>query len=139
MGTCVQANIPITIVEGGTFNKTYQWKVGDPAVPVDLTGYTANMQVRAKLKDTEALLTVPFQTDEFTPDGPTGIYLITDDPEEDVGKWRVYLRDDDTLGICGNHKDIAGVYDLFLYNPEAEAVLKMYGVATIVAAVTREA
>jgi hypothetical protein len=30
--SCILANIPITVVEGGTFNKIFQWKTGDPAV-----------------------------------------------------------------------------------------------------------
>ena len=142
MGTCIQALIPITIVEGGTFNRIFQWKTGDPAIPVNLSGYTASMQIRAKLKDTESLLDVPFQEGDWTPDGDSGIYIPAADDEydeEDVGKYRIYLKDDDTLGLCSAHKDISGVYDLFLYSSEGEAVLKQYGVATIVAAVTRNA
>jgi hypothetical protein len=136
---CIQANIPITIVEGGTFNKIFQWKTGDPALPVDLTGYTAHMQVRAKIKDTTVLLDVDFIDEPWEADGDTGIYFFDDEYDpDDTGKWRIYLKDDDTLGLCEAHKDITGVYDLFLYNPSGEAVLKQYGVATIVAAVTRE-
>lgn len=40
---CVLANINLTIPEGGTVNKIYQWKSGDPAVAVDLSG--AYMQI----------------------------------------------------------------------------------------------
>ena len=56
---CIAANIDIIIIEGGTFDKTYQWKTGDPAVAVDLTGYSANMQIRAKTKSETILLEVP--------------------------------------------------------------------------------
>ena len=132
--SCVRANIPITIVEGGTFDKTFQWKTGDPASAVDLTGYTANMQVRAKLKDTTSLLDVPFVDDDWVADVATGIYIPVSVP----GTYRIYLKDNDTLGMCASHKDIAGVYDLFLYNASEEAVLQQYGVATIKAAVTRD-
>lgn len=131
--SCIRANIPITIVEGGTFDKTFLWKTGDPASAVDLTGYTANMQVRAKLKDTESLLDVPFVDDDWVADSLTGIYI----PLLVTGTYRIYLKDEDTLGMCALHKDIAGVYDLFLYNALDEAVLQQYGVATIIAAVTR--
>jgi hypothetical protein len=131
--SCVRANIPITIVEGGTFDKTFQWKTGTPPVEVDLTGYTANMQVRAKLKDTVSLLDAPFVEDDWVADGITGIYI----PLLTTGTYRIYLKDEDTLGMCAAHKNIAGVYDLFLYNASGEAVLQQYGVATIIAAVTR--
>ena len=143
--SCIRANIPITIVEGGTFNKPYQWKTGNPSLPVDLADYTAHMMVRAKLRDDTPLLDVPFALDEYdaaadwTADGDTGIYLYDGESvPADKGKWRVYLRDNDTEGLCANHKDIAGVYDLFLYSSEEEAVLQMYGVATIIASVTRD-
>jgi hypothetical protein len=135
---CIRANIPITIVEGGTFDKTFQWKSGDPATPVDLTGYSAEMHVRKKLKDETTLLDLDYHPDEWIPDGDSGIYIY--DGEEvpaDLGKYRIYVKDEDSLGICEEHKDITGVYDLFLYSPEGEAVLQQYGVATIIAAVTR--
>lgn len=136
---CIRANIPITIVEGGTFDKIFQWKTGDPVLPVDLKGYSAHMQIRAKLKDPVILLDVDYKEEEWTPDGDTGIYFYNDEYDtEDTGKWKVYLRDNDTFGLCANHKDIAGVYDLFLYNYSKEAVLQLYGVATIIAAVTRD-
>jgi hypothetical protein len=135
--SCIRANIPITIVEGGTYNKTFQWKTGDPAVPVDLIQYIAHMQIRAKLRDENPLLDVPFNEESWTADGNTGIYFYNGEAvPADKGKWRIYLRDNDTLGLCVNHKNIEGVYDLFLYNPAEEAVLQQYGIASIIAAVT---
>ena len=137
--SCIRANVPITIVEGGTYNKTFQWKTGTPSVAVDLTDYTARMQVRAKIKDVDSILDIEFQTEDWTPDGSTGIYLYDGVAiPADKGKWRIYIKDDDTEGLCPAHKDITGVYDLFLYNSSNEAVLQQYGVATIVAAVTRD-
>ena len=138
---CIRVNIPITVIEGGTFDRTFQWKTGDPSLPVDLTGYSAHMQIRTKLKDIVPLIDVDYKNEVWSADGDTGIYFYNDEYDEydaeDIGKWRVYLRDDDTLGLCANHKDIAGVYDLFLYNLSGEAVLQLHGIATIVAAVTR--
>lgn len=138
--SCIRANIPITIVEGGTFNSTFQWKSGDPSLPVDLTGYSAHMQVRAKLKDDDVLLDVPLSEETWEADGDTGIYLYDSEAvPDDKGKWLVYLKDEDTEGICGDkHKDIEGVYDLFLYSAEGEAVLQLYGVASLIASVTRD-
>lgn len=135
---CIRVNSPITIVEGGTFNSTFQWKTGLPALPVDLTGYTAVGTVRAKKADDVPLLAIPNQVGPWVADGDTGIYIYANgSPPDDQGKWRIYLKDSETAGMCAAHKDIIGVYDMFLSNPEGEAVLQMYGIATIIAAVTR--
>ncbi|MFA5394409.1 MAG: hypothetical protein WC346_00135 [Methanogenium sp.] len=137
--SCIRANIDITIVEGGTFDKTFQWKTGDPAVAVDLTGYTAKMQVRAKLKDASPLIDIESSEDPWEADVKSGIFFYDDEYDpDDAGKWRIYITDEDAADICSAHKDITGVYDCFLYNPDGEAVLQLYGVATLVAAVTRE-
>jgi len=37
----------MTIYQGASFDTTLTWKVGDPATPVNLTGYTARLQVRS--------------------------------------------------------------------------------------------
>lgn len=46
----------ITIIQGGTLRDVTTWKAGSPAVPVDLTGCTARMQVRQKVDGTDVLL-----------------------------------------------------------------------------------
>ena len=132
----IRANIDITIVEGGTYDKTFQWKSGDPAVGVDLSGWSGSMMIRAKKTDATPLLTVPFSETAWVADGVTGIYIPTQSGE-DIGKYRIYLNDADTLGMCAAHKDVTGTYDLFLYNLAGEALYQQYGVATIYAAVTR--
>jgi len=135
---CIRTNINITIVEGGTFDQTFKWSLGEsPKVPVDLTGYTAKMQVRAKAADVIPLIDV---TDEsnWAEDVPSGIYFYEQtSPIDDRGKFRMYFNDTTTLGICAAHKDVAGVYDCFLYNPQGEAVHQLYGAATLIAAVSR--
>lgn len=40
------APLDITIYQGGTFALTITWESGDPATPVNLTGYTASMKVK---------------------------------------------------------------------------------------------
>ena len=132
---CVVVDIPIAVYEGGTFSQSFIWKTGSPATPVDLTGYTGRMQIRAKLTDTAVILDVPNQTAAWAEDSATGIYINTNSPN--TGEFRIYLKDEDTAGICALHKDIAGVYDLFLESPDGESVIKLYGVATLVAASTR--
>lgn len=138
---CIDVNINIVVIEGGTFDKIFQWKVGNPLVPVDLTGYTASMNIRLKTKSDEILLNVPNQNNFWRPDAPTGVYIFDNDEYDEYdenGKWRIYLRDDDTKGLCTLHKEVAGVYDLFLTTPQSETVLKQYGTCTIKPAVTRE-
>jgi hypothetical protein len=46
------ANIDLTIYKGSTFVKTIQWKSGNPAVPVNLTGCSLRMQMRKTVNDT---------------------------------------------------------------------------------------
>lgn len=133
MSTCLLAKANITIVEGGTFDKTWQWKVGDPAVVKDLTGYVGRMMIRAKLEDAVPLLTLENQVGVWAPDATSGIYILT--PLQ--GIYKMYVTEEDTTGLCAEHKDIEGVYDLFLTSPDDEAVLKMYGTCKILAAVTR--
>lgn len=50
------ANLPIQVEQGATFNKTLTWKAGVPPTPVDLSGCTARMQVRAFASAPLALL-----------------------------------------------------------------------------------
>lgn len=132
--TCLAVKINLVVYEGGTFDQTFQWKSGDTPVAVDLTGYTGKMEIRAKITDPDPpLITAETGTVAWEADCATGIYF--DDALD--GKYRVYLKDDDTLGMCESHKDIEGVYDLFLYSSDGEAVLKQYGKCKICAAVTR--
>lgn len=49
------ASLDLTIYKGSTFVKSIQWKTGDPAVAVDLTGCTARMQVRKSPCDSAIL------------------------------------------------------------------------------------
>jgi hypothetical protein len=130
---CIAVNAPITIYEGGTFDQTYQWKTGDPAEAVDLSEYTAKMMARAKMTDIEPLISIETGTSPWDEDGDSGIYLDAGDE----GKYQIYINDEDTANLCAQHKDILGVYDLFLYSPGGEALLKQYGVCTFVAASTR--
>ena len=138
MGNCVGIEVGIVIYEGGTFDKQYVWKVGNPGTAVDLTDYTASMMVRRKMTDSTALISITGSSGTAAPDGTSGIYINPDQTGTNAGKFNVYIKDEDTEGICVNHKDLAAVYDLFLYSSDGEAVLKMYGEASIKAAATRD-
>lgn len=132
---CVEANINITVIQGGTFYKQMRWETGDPPVPVDLTGYSAKMMIRKKITDPTVLFSLTSKAEPWTEDVASGIYF--NDPATD-GVYISYIKDDDTKTLCQDGKDISAVYDLFLTSPAGETVLRQYGTCTIKAAVTRE-
>jgi hypothetical protein len=131
---CVAVEVALVIYEGGTFDRKFTWRTGDPPVAVDLTGFQARMAIKKKITDTEPLLEIDSTSDSWAADSKTAVFFGTEG-----GEWyyRVYIRDDDTLGLCSGLKDIDGVYDLYLENPYGETVLKQYGQARIAAAVRR--
>ena len=122
----------ITIPEGGRFRLPMIWKSGataETAVEVDITGYTARMQVRAKNGDRLPLL-----------DYSTGIggFIVIADQVTDKGKFTVDDEDGvSTQGVCKQHLDVDAVYDLFLYDATPIPVLRLHGDCTIEAATTR--
>jgi hypothetical protein len=138
MPACITANVDIEIIEGGTFDRIWVWKTGSPSVVKDLTGYTGEASIRAKLADAAALLALPFQSGAWSADGTSGIYIPAEgSPAAYPGKYRMYIKDTDTHVLCQAHKDYDAVYDLFLRDPSGETLLKMYGKVSVYAAATR--
>jgi hypothetical protein len=45
----------ISVDQGSTYRRTITWKAGTPAVPVDLTGCTAMLQMREKIESPAVL------------------------------------------------------------------------------------
>lgn len=130
--SCTLYQYDLTIHEGATYDKWFRWKIND--VIVSLSGVTGIMQVRKKTTDDIPIIDLPFVDATWVADGTSGIYLM------DVGvddRYRIYINNEDSTGICSLHKDITGVYNLFLYNAEGEAILKQYGTANLIAAVAR--
>lgn len=60
------ASLDLTVYKGSTYSKLIQWKTGDPATPVDLTGCTARMQIRKRVNDTEILETLTTENGKLT-------------------------------------------------------------------------
>ena len=50
--------LKLLIEQGATFRKLLTWKAGTPAVPVDLTGCTARMQIRGVIDDAAPLVSL---------------------------------------------------------------------------------
>lgn len=60
------ASLDLTVYKGSTYSKLIQWKTGEPATPVDLTGCTARMQIRKRVNDTEILETLTTENGKLT-------------------------------------------------------------------------
>lgn len=117
--TC-KANVVLHLCQGGTFRKQFVWKTGRPRVAVDLTGYTARMQIRAKLEATTVLADLTTENGGITLGGSAGTIDL-------------YLSDTATSAITGT----LGVYDLELIAPNGDVTPLVGGVVRISPEVTR--
>lgn len=70
------AKLKLSIDQGATFTKTVTWKTGKPAVPVDLTGATARMQVRATLEATAVLVDLTTENGGITLGDAAGTVVL---------------------------------------------------------------
>ena len=71
------AVVNLTIYQGSTFMQEFQWKTGNPAVPVDLTGYTARMQIRPKVTDPTIIATLTTENGGIVfPDAVAGKFML---------------------------------------------------------------
>lgn len=57
---------PLAIRVGSSFTKDYQWKTGDPAAGVDMTGWTGECHIRAKIGDPEPLVVLSTANGKLT-------------------------------------------------------------------------
>jgi hypothetical protein len=118
----------LAIWEGATFYQEFTWKIGDPAVAVNLAGYTAALQARDAIEDENAVLDLSTEND--------GIILVS--PEAD-GKYGISIPPSLTTGLCPTHEKRTLVYDLFFFAPAGadDAGLQQKGKIVINPAVTR--
>lgn len=70
------AKYKITIYQGETFSKVITWKTGDPENPVNLTGYTARMQIRKKYGSDIVLLSLTTENGGITLGGSAGTIIL---------------------------------------------------------------
>ena len=125
-----RAKVDLRIYENGTYKKLFQWKIGSPSTAVDITSYTAVMQIRSKITDATPLLTLTTENDGIVLDSPT------------EGQFSINIADEVAANLCADHKDIKGCYDLKLVAPDqptGDGTMLLYGECYIVAAVTRGA
>lgn len=110
----------IRIEQGATFSQPITWKAGEPPAPVDLTGCTARMQVRHKIKDTAVLLSLTTENGRIVLGGANGIITLK-------------LSATDTAAIAWT----SGVYDLEIVFAGGVVRRLMYGSVTVSQEVTR--
>jgi hypothetical protein len=108
------------IYQGATFRDVVTWKAGTPAQPVDLTGCTARMHVRAKVEFPDILLALTTENGGITLGGAAG--TIT-----------THLTATQTAGITWT----GGVYDLEILFPGGDVRRLFYGSVSVSPEVTR--
>lgn len=113
--------LPLKFYQGATFRKVVTWKAGDPAVPVDLTGCTARMHVRAKLEDAAPLLALTTEDGGIVLGGAAGTVTI-------------FVSDAGTAAITW----VSGVYDLEIEFTNGDVRRLIYGTVTVSKEVTRD-
>jgi hypothetical protein len=115
--------VPFKFYTGETFNRSFIWSTGnsaDTALPVNLTGCTAKLQIRPTAESSEVLLELSTQNSGITLGGITG-------------QIRVYVTDEQTAAFTW----IQGVYDLFIYFPDGSSVVRLGGLVSVGKGVTR--
>ena len=88
------AKLKLTIYQGATFRKRLTWSAGTPAVPVDLTGCTARMQVRPEVESSTVLLELTTANGGITLGGVAGtIELFVSDDASTLFTWTAGVWD----------------------------------------------
>lgn len=96
------AEADICIFQGATFSQTLYWEVGSPPSPVNLTGYTAKLQVRSSHSSKAVILELSTSNGRITlgtgGDMTTGAINLS-----------ISATDTAQLSVCD---DVKPVYDL---------------------------
>lgn len=116
------AKLDLTFYQGATYRRSFQWQTGATPSPVNLTGYSARMQVRRKLSDPDPPLL------ELTTQN--GGIAITNAAE---GRFELFVSASDTAALSFR----SGVYDLELVAPSGDVIRLFEGNAILSPEVTR--
>jgi hypothetical protein len=118
----IPQTVDLTIYQGATFKKS--WKIVETGTTeaIDLSGYTARMQVREKIKSPE------FYLELTTANGGITITVGEEDTTIDL-----YIDAETTAGITAAR----GVYDLEIIDTSGEVFRLMQGKVTVSPEVTR--
>lgn len=116
------SKLKLEILQGATYRKRLTWKAGTPAVAVDLTGYTARMQVRGEIEDVTFLIELTTENNRITLGGAAGTIDL-------------YISAADTEALTWE----TGVYDLELIAPglNGDVIRLVSGAVSVSPEVTR--
>lgn len=115
------AKLKLAIEQGATFRKVLTWKAGTPAVPVNLTGCTARMQIRKEIANATPYVTLTTENGGIELGGVAGtITLIITPTATAAFTWT------------------AGVYDLEIVFSPTDVRRLVYGPVTVSPEVTRD-
>lgn len=114
------AKLKFTIYQGATFRKRLTWK-GPSGTPIDLTGCTARMQVRAEVGSPTVLLELTTENGGIVLGGALGTIDL-------------YTSDEDTGAITWD----GGVWDLEIVHPGGEVTRLAQGSISVSPEVTRD-
>lgn len=109
----------IEIEQGATFQMNLVWRAAN-GTPIDITGYTARMQVKRRYADTTPLLTFTTENGAIVLGGSNGTVQVTG---------LATVTDDVPAKQC--------VYDLELVSPTGFVKRLVQGVATVSPEVTK--
>lgn len=112
--------VPFKIDKGSTLDETFTWKAGTPAVPVDLTGCTARMQVRSEIDSPIVLLE-----------------LTTENGGIELGGTAGTIRRRMTASATAALTWDSGVYDMEIVFANGTVQRKLKGPASVSPEVTR--
>lgn len=109
----------LEINQGATYSKTFAWK-DSGGVAVNLTSYTARMQIRRSVSDTEVLLSLTTENGRLVLGGSAGtIQMLLPSSVTELIDWR------------------RGKYDLELVAPDGVVVRFLEGSVLVSREVTR--
>jgi hypothetical protein len=70
------AEYDLNIDQGATFRQNFRWEAGDPPAPVDLTGCSAELHIRARARDAQPLVAASTSNGKLTLDNAGNIHLV---------------------------------------------------------------
>lgn len=114
------AKLKFTIYQGATFRKRLTWTAPD-GTPIDLSGCTARMQVRAEVESPAVLLSLTTENGGLTLGGAAGTVEL-------------YVSDEDTGAITWE----SGAWDLEIVHPSGEVTRLAQGSVAVSPEVTRD-
>jgi len=71
------ATVNMTIEQGATWSQQLQWKTGDPATAVNLTGYSARMMLRSIVTSSTVALSLSSPSSGIAITAGTGTFTLS--------------------------------------------------------------